>query len=144
MGKRGTAMSRGQTDFRAGPLMENMDYANSQSLLMIQIETAESLQHLDEIVQIDGVDSLFVGPTDLSISLGVPGQSDSPLLITSIERVMASCKAHGVASAIQANDLNYARQWVERGMEIISYASEIGLLTAAASTGIQQIRAARV
>ena len=144
MGKRGTAMSRGQTDFRAGPLMENMAYANSQSLLMIQIETAESLQHLDEIVQIEGVDSLFVGPTDLSISLGVPGQSDSPLLISSIERVIASCKAHGVFSAIQANDLNYARQWVERGMEIISYASEIGLLTAAASTGIQQIRAARV
>lgn len=52
-----------QTDFRAGPLMENMAYANSQSLLMIQIETAESLQHLDEIVQIEGVDSLFVGPT---------------------------------------------------------------------------------
>ena len=144
MGRRGTAMSRGQTDFRAGPLLENMAHANQESLLMIQIETAEAIQQLDAIVQIPGVDCLFVGPTDLSISLGVAGQTEAPSLIEAIERVIAGCQAHGVAAAIQANDLNYARRWVERGMAIISYASEIGLLTAAASTGIQQIRAARV
>jgi 2-keto-3-deoxy-L-rhamnonate aldolase RhmA len=144
VGKRGTAMSRGQTDFRSGPLVENMAFANANSLLMVQIETAESLQHLDEIVQIAGVDCLFIGPTDLSISLGVPGQPEAPAVIEAIERVIQRCKAHGVATAIQANDLAYARRWVERGMEIISYSSEIGLLTAAASAGIQSIRSARV
>lgn len=144
IGKRGTAMSRGQTDFRSGPLGENLTFANANSLLMVQIETAESLQHLDEIVAIAGVDCLFIGPTDLSISLGVAGQPEAPAVIEAIERVIERCKAHGVATAIQANDLAYARRWVERGMEIISYSSEIGLLTAAASAGIQQIRSARV
>jgi 2-keto-3-deoxy-L-rhamnonate aldolase RhmA len=144
MGKRGTAMSRGQSDFRAGPLVENMAHANANSLLMIQIETAEALQHLDEIAAIEGVDCLFIGPTDLSISLGVAGQPEAPELIAAIERVLDRCKAHGVATAIQANDLAYARRWAERGMEIISYSSEIGLLAAAASAGIQDIRAARV
>jgi 2-keto-3-deoxy-L-rhamnonate aldolase RhmA len=144
VGKRGTAMSRGQSDFRAGPLAENLAFANDNSMLMIQIETAESVQQLDEIVAIPGVDCLFIGPTDLSIALGVPGQPEAPVLIEAIEHVIASCKAHGVATAIQANDLAYARRWVERGMEVISYSSEIGLLTAAASAGIQTIRAARV
>ena len=144
VGKRGAAMSRGQTDFRSGPLAENLAHANTNSMLMVQIETAESVQHLDEIVAIDGVDVLFIGPTDLSISLGVPGQPEAPQVTDAIERVIESCKANGVATAIQANDLAYAQRWVERGMEIISYASEIGLLTAAASAGIQTIRAARV
>lgn len=143
LGKRGTAMSRGQTDFRAGPLEENLAHANANSFLWIQIETADALQHLDEIVAIAGVDALFVGPTDLSISLGVAGQTDAAPLIDAIERVLAVCKAHGVAAAIQANDLAYARRWVERGMNILSYSSEIGLLAAAANAGIQAIRAAR-
>jgi 2-keto-3-deoxy-L-rhamnonate aldolase RhmA len=144
MGKRGLAMSRGQSDFRAGPLAENMMHANANSLLMVQIETADALQHLDAIVQIAGVDCLFIGPTDLSISLGVPGQMEAPELIDAIERVLERCKAQGVATAIQANDLAFARRWTERGMEIISYGSEIGLLAAAAAAGIQAIRAARV
>jgi 2-dehydro-3-deoxyglucarate aldolase/4-hydroxy-2-oxoheptanedioate aldolase len=143
LGKRGTAMSRGQTDFRAGPLEENLAHANANSLLWVQIETTNALQHLDEIVTIAGVDALFIGPTDLSISLGIPGQNDSPILTNAIEHVLAACKAHGVGAAIQANDINYARRWVERGMDILSYSSEIGLLTAAASAGIQTIRAAR-
>jgi 2-keto-3-deoxy-L-rhamnonate aldolase RhmA len=144
VGKRGTAMSRGQSDFRAGPLAENLAHANANTLLMVQVETAEALRHLDEIVAIEGVDVLFIGPTDLSIALGVAGQSDAPELVSAIERVLERCKAHGVATAIQANDLAYAKRWVERGMEIISYSSEIGLLAAAASAGIQAIRAARV
>lgn len=143
VGKRGTAMSRGQSDFRAGPLLENMAHANANSLLMVQIETAESMQHLDEIVAIEGVDSLFVGPTDLSISLGVAGQLDAPELVNSIERVLDRCKAHGVAAAIQANDLAFGKRWAERGMGIISYSSEIGLLAAAAAAGIRELRAAR-
>jgi 2-keto-3-deoxy-L-rhamnonate aldolase RhmA len=143
-GKRGTAMSRGQSDFRAGPLAENLAHANANSWLLIQIETAESIQHLDEIVAIEGVDCLFVGPTDLSIALGVPGQPEARELVDAIERVLECCKAHGVATAIQANDLTFARRWVERGMAIISYSSEIGLLAAAGSAGIQAIRAARV
>ena len=144
VGRRGCAMSRGHTDFRGGPVGENMAHANSASMLMVQIETAESLEHLDEIVAIEGVDALFIGPNDLSISLGVAGQSESPVLIEAIEKVMKACKAHGVATAIQANDLAYAKRWTEAGMEIISYGSEIGLLVAAASAGIQSIRAARV
>ncbi len=144
VGKRGAAMSRGQTDFRSGPLAENLAHANDQSMLMVQIETAEAVQHLDTIVAIDGVDVLFIGPTDLSISFGVPGQPEAPEVVAAIERVMAACKAHGVAAAIQANDMAYAQRWVKQGMAVISYASEIGLLTAAAAAGIQAIRAVRV
>lgn len=142
-GKRGAAMSRGQSDFRAGPLAENLAHANAQSLLMIQIETRESVDHLDEIAAIEGVDVLFVGPTDLSISYGIPGQPDNPELAVTIEHVIERCKANGIATAIQANDLAYARKWVEKGMQVISYSSEIGILTAGASAAIQAIRAAQ-
>jgi 2-keto-3-deoxy-L-rhamnonate aldolase RhmA len=144
VGRRGCAMSRGHTNFRAGPVGENMEQANAESMLMVQIETAESVEHLASIVAIEGVDALFIGPNDLSISLGVPGQSDSPILLEAIDKVLKACKAQGVATAIQANDLVSAKRWAAAGMEIISYSSEIGLLVAAASAGIEAIRAARV
>lgn len=144
LGRRGCAMSRGHTNFRSGPVRENMEQANLASMVMIQIETAEAMQHLTEIAAIPGVDTLFVGPNDLSIALGVPGRSDAPQVIDAVERVIAACKTHGVAAAIQANDLAYGQHWAKRGMEIISYSSEIGLLVSAAAAGIQSLRAARL
>ena len=76
--------------------------------------------------------------------MGVAGQQDSPVLIEAIERVLARAKAHGVATAIQAHEMSFACCWVEQGMAIISYSSEIAILTAAAAGIINSAHAARV
>lgn len=140
VGKRGCAFNRGHTDFRPGPLAENMAKANEATLLMIQVETRGALDAVDAIAAIPGVDALFVGPTDLSIALDVPGQPETPLMVEAVERVIAACKRHGVAAAIQGNDLAYAKRWAAAGMQMISYGSETGLLVSAASAGVQAIR----
>ena len=78
LGARGCAFGRGATDFKGAPLAETMAAANEQTMLIVQIETKEAIENGDEILAVPGVDVAFVGPTDLSISLGVPGQIDSP------------------------------------------------------------------
>lgn len=128
LGRRGCALSRGHTNFKAGPLVETMESANEETLLMIQIETQAAVDNIEEIVTTPGVDVTLVGPTDLSIALGVPGQLDSPKLHAAIEKMIDACQRHNVFPAIHINDLQWAVHWAKKGMRLISSASEAGLL----------------
>lgn len=140
-GQRGSAMNRGQTTFRAGNVIEMMDQANQESLVIIQVETAAALESIDEIVSVPGVDVAFIGPNDLSIALGVPGQTTSSVLVDAIERVMDACARHGVTAAIQMNDMKLALHWAEQGFRMLSYSAETSLLTSAALTATAALRA---
>jgi 2-keto-3-deoxy-L-rhamnonate aldolase RhmA len=128
VGMRGAALSRGFTDFKAGPLVEAMAAANEQTLLIIQIETQEAVDNIEEIVSTPGVDVTLVGPTDLSIALGVPGQMDSPKLHAAIEKMIEACQRHQVYPALHINDLQWAAYWAKKGMRLLSSNSETGLL----------------
>ena len=128
LGGRGCSFGRGHTDFHGGPLPENMRLANDETLLIVQVETGGALEEVEEIAAIAGVDVLLIGPTDLSIDLGVPGQLDSPRLIDAIERTLAACKSHGIAAGIQTTDLDWLLHWAEKGMAVLSSFSEVALL----------------
>jgi 2-keto-3-deoxy-L-rhamnonate aldolase RhmA len=140
-GQRGSAMNRGQTTFRGGNVIQMMEEANQESLVIIQVETAAALESIDEIVSVPGVDVAFIGPNDLSIALGVPGQTTSSVLVDAIERVMDACVRHGVTAAIQMNDMKLALHWAEQGFRMLSYSAETSLLTSAALTATAALRA---
>jgi 4-hydroxy-2-oxoheptanedioate aldolase len=86
------------------------------------------------------VDAALVGPTDLSLALGVPGSTDAPVLTQAIERTMAACKTHGVLPAIHTNDVAMTAGWARRGMRLVSINSEVGLLTSGARAAIGAIK----
>lgn len=140
MGMRGCAFGRGHTDFQAMSLSETMAIANAGNMLVIQIETQEAVDNLDEILSVPGVDAAFVGPTDLSIALGVPGQTDSPVLISAIDKVLDACRRHDVYPALQMNDLALAMEWSRKGMRMISSMSETALLVSAGAQVTSTIR----
>lgn len=127
-GMRGCAFNRGHTDFKAGPLVETMAQLNEETMLIIQIETGEAVEAIEEIVSTPGVDVALIGPTDLSIALGVPGQLDAPQLQSAIERTIAACQRHQVFPALHINDVGLAAYWAKRGMRLLSSGSEAGLL----------------
>jgi 2-keto-3-deoxy-L-rhamnonate aldolase RhmA len=127
-GMRGSALTRGYTNFKAGDVNEVMATVNEETLLIIQIETRQALESVDEIVSIPGVDGAFIGPNDLSIALGLPGQIDSPEVQAAIEATIAACQQHNVIPAIHMNDLNLAVQWAKKGMRLVSVSSEAGLM----------------
>ena len=133
LGARGCAFGRGATDFKGAPLAETMATANDETMLIVQIETKEAIENRDEILAVPGVDVAFVGPTDLSIALGVPGQTDSPVLTAAIEQLIDTCQRHGVVPGMQMNDLDLAVQWAGKGMRLISSMSETALLVSAGS-----------
>lgn len=72
-----------------------MAKVNKDRLLIIQIETKEAIENLESILAIPEVDVLYIGPNDLSISLGIGGQKESPILHAAIEKVLEGCIKYG-------------------------------------------------
>jgi 2-keto-3-deoxy-L-rhamnonate aldolase RhmA len=139
-GRRGTVLARGHTDFRGGSLVETLAAMNRETFLIVQVETAEAVERLDELLSIPGVDAALVGPTDLSVALGVPGRLDDPVLVEAIERTIAACRRHGVVPAIHTNEVLRSAAWARRGMRLVSISSEAGLLVTGVRHAVTAIR----
>jgi 2-keto-3-deoxy-L-rhamnonate aldolase RhmA len=140
-GRRGSALARGHTMFRGGDVSSAMAAMNAERLVVIQIETVPSLEACEQIAKLPGVDVLFVGPNDLSIAFGVPGQITHPLVEDAIERVAAACRAAGIWSAVQMNTVEGAVRWAPR-VDLLSHSAEIAMLQAAGTAAVSAIRGA--
>lgn len=123
-GIRGNALSRGFTDFKSGPVADALLASNEETLLIVQIENQSAVENIEEIVSTPGVDVAFIGPNDLSISLGVPGQIKAPQVQAAIEKTIDACQRHGVVPGAQMNDLDSAVYWAGKGMRLISSRAE--------------------
>jgi 2-dehydro-3-deoxyglucarate aldolase/4-hydroxy-2-oxoheptanedioate aldolase len=128
LGKRGNALIRGYTQFKGGPVSEFMAAANEETLLIVQVEMREAVENIEEIVSVPGVDVALIGPNDLSIALGVPGQQNHPTVEAAIQKTIEACRRHGVVPGIHMNNLNLAVQWTRQGMRLVSSASEVDFM----------------
>ena len=142
VGARGCALNRAHTNFLGGSVIDIMARANEETMLVIQIETKEALEQVEEIVAVPGVDVAFIGPNDLSIALGVHGQTTSPIMVAAIERVVAACQKHNVTAAIQLADVQLATEWIQKGIPMVSYSAETGLLMSAGLAATSALRKA--
>jgi 4-hydroxy-2-oxoheptanedioate aldolase len=97
---------------------------NELTLGIIQIESASAVAEVDHIAAIDGVDVLFVGPTDLSHSLGVPGQFSDPTYLAALDTVVTACVRHGKSPGILLYDPAVIARHVELGFRFIGLGSD--------------------
>jgi 4-hydroxy-2-oxoheptanedioate aldolase len=118
-GIRGLANMRAAEYGQTIPLSRYIEKANAETLTIIQIETLDGVEHASEIAGVDGVDVIFVGPTDLSHSLGVPGQFQHPTVRAAIERVADVAARSNVALGAIASDAQTAREWLDCGARYI-------------------------
>ncbi|MGB2869887.1 MAG: aldolase/citrate lyase family protein [Bacteroidota bacterium] len=139
-GRRGSVLARGHTDFKGGSVSEMMADANKETMLVVQVETQQAVENLDEILSVEGVDVALIGPNDLSIALGVPGKLDDPKLIAAVETMKKACAHHKVFPAIHMNDLERGSYWAKNGMRMVSMNSETGYLVKAGSEAVSTLR----
>jgi 4-hydroxy-2-oxoheptanedioate aldolase len=112
----------------AGPpggmtLPEYITAINRETLVIIMIEEAEALDNLSRILTVSGLDVLFIGRLDLSLSLGIPGQVDSPQIQQAVARIITEGRAAGKAvgvGAINAGDPGSIREFIKRGAQFFS------------------------
>jgi len=130
-GQRGLAGVRAADYGQAGSLADYTRQANAETLVVVHIETAEAVACAAEIAAVDGIDVVFIGPTDLSQSLGVPGQPQHPDVLAAIEKIIAAVAPSPAALGIMVPNLAAARQWRARGARYIAIGLENILMPAA-------------
>jgi 2-dehydro-3-deoxyglucarate aldolase/4-hydroxy-2-oxoheptanedioate aldolase len=101
---------------------------HAELLCIVQIETRSALDEVEAIAATDGVDVLFVGPTDLSHALGIPGRLDDPLYADAIARVGRAARAHGKAAGVLARDPADVGRYAAEGFTFLGISSEVAIL----------------
>ena len=100
----------------AAPTLETyMDESNRKTLLLPQCETAGCLARIEEIAAMEGVDGIFLGPFDLSIALGCPGQFDTPVMREATERVVNACRKNGKLAMVFSGSPEATRSYWKQG-----------------------------
>jgi len=124
LGVRGFGINPTMVDYEARTMPEIIEHQNREALCVVQFETVRAVEVADELLSLKGFDVMMIGPADLSIALGVPGQFDHPKMIDTIDSVIDKCNKHGVVPGIQTRSVAMAKQWRDRGMRFIGVAAE--------------------
>jgi 4-hydroxy-2-oxoheptanedioate aldolase len=119
-GERGMDMYCRAAKYGHVPKKEYMQAANQNTSLILQIEGSEGLRNLDEILTVPGSDVIFVGPYDLSQSLGMPGEIDHPKVVQAIENIVVKVRESGRGVGIYADNVEAAKKWIGVGVQFIA------------------------
>ncbi len=110
---------------------EYMRIANDEILVIVQIETRKAVENIGGIVSVEGVDATFIGPSDLSASMGVRGDFWHPDVVEAMGRVVEACEAAGVAPGIAfGRGPEHCRQLIDDGFRFIGIGGDAGFLAA--------------
>ena len=119
--------------------------ANGNMLGFAMIETAEAMANLDAIAATPGLDGLYIGPADLTLSLTQgrlpPGfDREEPEIVAAIQRILASCKAHGLRAGIHCGTPDYAARAIGWGFDLTTVGGDSRFLAAAAGAAVTRFR----
>ena len=109
---------------------------------MPMIETAEALKNLDAILDVPGVDAIYVGPADLSLALGCTPRLDQtdPPVVEAQQTIVEACKRHGVVAGIHNATAAYALKMIAAGYQFVTLASDSRFLAAKAAEEVAAVR----
>ncbi len=140
IGDRGVSVSGVATGYRTTSTKSWLTESNANTLIAIQVESVLSLESLDEILSVEGIDVAFVGPEDLSQSMGVPGEITHPKMIEAYQRVVDAANRHGVAPGMHFRDLEMMKEWMLKGMRFVAYKTDFRLLLEASQNALKALR----
>lgn len=128
LGERGMDLYARSAGWGATGRDDYLRHANEEILVGAMVEGAAAIDHLDEIAAVDGLDLLFVGPYDLSQSLGFPGRIDRPEVVAAIEGAAATAATHGRVLGLYVDTVATARRYRDLGVRFIGMANDADLL----------------
>jgi 4-hydroxy-2-oxoheptanedioate aldolase len=142
LGNRSIGGTFGPYGFGTTDWLSYAQVANDEIMIIIQIESAQALQNLDEILSVPGIDVAFVGPNDLHAQLGLIPSSDGaePEFVEALERVKVAARKHHVALGIFSSDGEAAAERVRQGFQMISVTTDAGSMVAEATRNLRIAR----
>ncbi len=140
LGMRGYGLTAVQIDYESLNFNQVIEHVNANTMVVLQIETKKALEGREELLSVPGIDAVMIGPADLSISLGVPGEFQHPKMVEAMEAVRDSCTRRGIAPGTQTRTAALANFWKERGMLFLGCSNETGMLYERALELAKQIK----
>jgi 4-hydroxy-2-oxoheptanedioate aldolase len=118
---------------RYGRVADYYDRAEEELCLIVQVETISAMEELEAIATTEGVDGVFIGPSDLSASMGLRGQTGHPEVVAVIEDAFARLEVVGVPAGVMALNPKEARGYIEKGSVMTAVGVDLVLLAEAVS-----------
>ena len=137
IGERGIDIYSRAARFGYIPKAEFFSKANKETLLAIQIEGEEGANNLDEILSVDGIDIVYVGPYDLSQSMGIPGQINDDRVIDKVKEITKTAKSRGKFVGVYVDDVETARLYAEIGAQFISISVDVRIFADACDSMVR-------
>lgn len=120
---------------------EYLATVNDEVLVAVQVETRKAVENIEEIVTVEGVDATFIGPMDLSASLGYRGKPFHPEVVKAMDRILVASKAAGVAPGIAfGRGVDHLNSLIEWGFRFMGIGSDIGLLSTGCKETLKKIK----
>ena len=117
-----------------------IETANAEICLIVQVESRAALDALDDILAVDGVDGVFVGPSDLSVDMGYQGDTAHPEVRVAIKTALARISASGKVAGIISVDDEEAQQYADWGAQFLAVGIDVLMLAATARAAMQRWR----
>jgi len=140
VGKRGAAFGIAHDHYMAGSVAEKMAAADANRLCIAQIETGPGVDQVQDIAAVPGIDVLWVGQFDLTLSLGIPAQFDNPVFLDALDRVVTAARTHGKIAGAMALSVEDARLWMARGFTMIAYSGDLWIYQQALKSAFDQLK----
>jgi 2-dehydro-3-deoxyglucarate aldolase/4-hydroxy-2-oxoheptanedioate aldolase len=139
-GKRGVGLQMAHDNYRSAPVAEALKAANDRTAVFCLIETADGAKNVDGIAALPGVDGLWVGHFDLSVSLGIPGDFHHPKFAAAMKRIITAAKKHKKALGRLVPNVEQAIAFNKQGFDFICYSGDIWVLRDGLASAAKSIR----
>ena len=138
-GQRGVCRFVRAADYSAKDRFEYFKDAN-KSIIILQIEGKDGIENIDDILSVSGIDVIFVGPYDLSQSLGLTGQVDHPLVEEKMLEIAKKCREKNITAGTFTDTPENAEKWRNNGVKYISYSVDTGIFYNAVSDLVKSLK----
>lgn len=141
LGNRGVSLFRPHTGFeKVENAVEYMRERNEENILILQIESPRGVQNVERMLDVEGVDAAFIGPNDLSQSMGIMGQTSHPDFIAAVDRVIAAARERKKFSGVHMMSSDALLPWMKKGMTLNLWSNEVLLMMDGAREGLARLR----
>ncbi|WP_408010347.1 HpcH/HpaI aldolase family protein [Pseudalkalibacillus sp. A8] len=142
-GKRGAAFSMRAARYGTIPIHEYLSQANRESLVCVHLESTKAMENIEGILSVQGIDVVYIGPTDLSVSLGFGGRIDHPEVLKAIDKIHETARSYGVKVGIHTKDAKGAQARKAWGADYVCL-TVTSLINQAFSQYIEQARLSKI
>jgi 4-hydroxy-2-oxoheptanedioate aldolase len=128
MGQRGMSLRNAHTSWGKYKGSELTPRLNQETMIVLQIESKTAVDNLEPMLDVPGVDAVFIGPNDMSQTLGIPGDIGHPEVAKRVDRVLEVCGKKNIPCGVHTYDLDSAKRWIGRGCRFMCLGGDMAWL----------------